>query len=382
MSLARTLPLRVEPLPGEALDSWLEALAHRHGVHFGDVLHQCGITSAGPGGWIRLLDRYTLARIAQVTGLSPCEVDAMALPPNPGAPTGANTNVARMLPSGPWDWRANSRYCPQCLNDTGGRWKLSWRMNWTFACLTHNCLLADACPECRCDQRRLAHAMREVPLPGRCRGVRLRDSTGALRACDAPLASSRLIDLSKRTALLDAQQQVMDLLLAVAPGAPQDDHGKFAELTSLRVLMRWVAKRVDYSQLEPEAVLASCDPGCRNLLAPAAGRAASNTAAETAARMATALTILNSRSVAEATRTWRDLMVSAPHGRINRLTESDQNALIPRIRSAHCNAYADANAQYKLHRHFTTTAVKHQCDRRGWNRGEYERISAQQQCAR
>lgn len=40
---ARTLPLRVEPLPGEAIDSWLEAVARTHRATFGSVLDQCGI---------------------------------------------------------------------------------------------------------------------------------------------------------------------------------------------------------------------------------------------------------------------------------------------------------------------------------------------------
>ncbi|GAB3107060.1 hypothetical protein GCM10027160_03240 [Streptomyces calidiresistens] len=39
-----------------------------------------------------------------------------------------------------------SRHCPACLEQTGGRWKLSWRLGWSFACLEHGCLPADARP--------------------------------------------------------------------------------------------------------------------------------------------------------------------------------------------------------------------------------------------
>jgi hypothetical protein len=38
MTLARTFPIRPAPLPREALDSWLEALAHQLNVRLGDVL--------------------------------------------------------------------------------------------------------------------------------------------------------------------------------------------------------------------------------------------------------------------------------------------------------------------------------------------------------
>jgi hypothetical protein len=382
MSPGRTLPLRVEPLPGEALDSWLEALAHRHGVHFGDVLHQCGITSTGPGGWIRLLGHDTLLHIAQVAGLSLCDVDAMALPRNPGAPTGTSMCLARVLPAGPWDWRANSRYCPHCLNDTGGRWKLLWRLNWTFACLAHNCLLADACPECQCDQRRIAHSMTHIPYPGQCRGVRQRDTAGGLRACDAHLASMQPIDLADRPILLDAQQQVMGILLAAAHAAPRDNCGPLAALTSLRVLVRWVAKTIDYAQLEPQTALASCEPGHVNLTAPYSGHIARNAAAETAASIVTALTILNARNTTEATHTWRHLMIAAAHGRIPRLTESDQIALMPRIRSAHSRAYADVNAHHRLCRRFSTSAAKHQVLGRGSTLREERLGKANQHCAR
>ncbi|MEV0669356.1 TniQ family protein [Mycobacterium sp. NPDC050441] len=382
MGAGRTLPLRVEPLPGEALDSWLEALAQRHGVYFGDVLHRCGIASTGPGGWVRLLDRDTFGRIADVTGFSPCDIDAMALPRNPGARTGTSTRLARNLPSGPWDWRANSRYCPHCLNGNGGRWKLVWRLNWTFACLDHNCLLADACPECHCDQRRIAHSMSHIPHPGLCRGVRQRDTTGALHTCEAHLASVQPISLSNSPIFVDAQQQVMGMLLAAAPVAPQDDHGPLAALATLRVLVRWVAKTIDYAQLEPQTVLAAGESGLPNLMAPYSGRAAPNAAAQTAASIVTALSILNAPNITQAAHTWRDFMIAASHGRIHRLTKSDQGALIPSIRSAHSRAYADANAQHKLRRRFSTSAARHNLHDPAPVPGERRLGKAQQYCAR
>ena len=37
MTPVRTLPIRVPPLPGEAIDSWLEAIAHRTDTTFVDL---------------------------------------------------------------------------------------------------------------------------------------------------------------------------------------------------------------------------------------------------------------------------------------------------------------------------------------------------------
>jgi hypothetical protein len=44
MTLLRTLPIRVAPLPGEALDSWLDALALRMRMPTGDLLTSVGLT--------------------------------------------------------------------------------------------------------------------------------------------------------------------------------------------------------------------------------------------------------------------------------------------------------------------------------------------------
>lgn len=42
MSSPRTLPIRLTPLPGEALDSWLEALAERLHTNVFDLFRFAG----------------------------------------------------------------------------------------------------------------------------------------------------------------------------------------------------------------------------------------------------------------------------------------------------------------------------------------------------
>lgn len=117
-------------------------------------------------------------------------------------------------------------------------------------------------------------------------------------------------------------------------------------------------------------------------MAPYSRRTARNSAAEAAANIATALTILNARNTTKAEKAWRDLMIAAGHGRIRRLTESDQNALIPLIRSAYRRAYADANAQHKLRRRFFTTAAKHKLLGPGCTLGRERFGNAEKHCAR
>ncbi|MGC9543015.1 TniQ family protein [Streptomyces sp. UG1] len=52
MSVVRSLPLRTAPIPGEALDSWLEALAAQLRTPMGDLLCEVGLPDQHrPHGW-------------------------------------------------------------------------------------------------------------------------------------------------------------------------------------------------------------------------------------------------------------------------------------------------------------------------------------------
>lgn len=75
----RTLPIRLDPLPEESLDSWLEALARRTATAWGDTLSAVGLTD--PIGkrsndrcrrpcWLGLTARQ-INRLGQATGIAP-----------------------------------------------------------------------------------------------------------------------------------------------------------------------------------------------------------------------------------------------------------------------------------------------------------------------
>ena len=131
---ARTLPLRVPPVPGEAIDSWLEALARRSQVTVGTLTAALGWPlPASPGGLVAGIPAQVLRRLEHQAGLPAGRLDDAVLD--------------RYLPLGPVR-RRGSRYCPSCLAERDGRWLLSWRLGWVFACTTHDVLLCDTCPAC------------------------------------------------------------------------------------------------------------------------------------------------------------------------------------------------------------------------------------------
>ena len=134
MSPGRTLPLRVPIVPGEALDSWLEALARRSQVTVGTLTAALGWpVPANPGGLVSGIPGHVLRRVEEQAGLPAGRLDVAVLD--------------RYLPLGPIR-RRGSWYCPSCLAERDGRWLLIWRLGWVFACPAHGVLLCDTCPAC------------------------------------------------------------------------------------------------------------------------------------------------------------------------------------------------------------------------------------------
>ena len=132
MVAVRTLPIRVAPLPGEAIDSWLHASAARMGVSWGEFRGTLGLAPPrfGLDTWVVQLLPQEMASIAAATDLDPADIAAMTLSHFAGRVLQINTATRRL--SGPTLWRgAGSPYCPRCLAEMGGRWLLRWRTGWS-----------------------------------------------------------------------------------------------------------------------------------------------------------------------------------------------------------------------------------------------------------
>jgi hypothetical protein len=149
------IPIRLPPLPGEALDSWLEAYAQLLHVTVGGIFALAGLNwdpaarENGHKPWLYYLDEQARAALSAVCGVPAATLADMTLARYQG--TGlATADAPPGVPRTPRWWRQpiGSRYCPHCLAANGGRWMLTWRIPWTFACRAHRVLLADTCPGC------------------------------------------------------------------------------------------------------------------------------------------------------------------------------------------------------------------------------------------
>ncbi|WP_084195971.1 TniQ family protein [Streptosporangium amethystogenes] len=177
MNSQRTLPIRVLPLPGEALDSWFEAIAHRLHTPLGELMPQLGLTRRLhvenhlmdiPLDWTILLREHEAAVIADVTGTNTKTIRTMTLEHYHQRALQIDRITRRVVPQVLWGRSRGSRFCSDCLAADAGRWRLLWRLGWAFACPAHNRLLADLCPDCRRVQRKYPHAKYVVPQPGLC----------------------------------------------------------------------------------------------------------------------------------------------------------------------------------------------------------------------
>lgn len=192
------LPVRVAPVAGEAIDSWLEALARSLELSLGQLFGLLGISKRRQHALVRRLTPAEIAILVEGTGVPAPVLLAMTLSRYNGTATELDDNTGLVNRSFPFAERAGSRYCPECLVETAGRWQLQWRLGWSFVCVRHSCFLVDICPDC-------ARRARKEPTPLRC-------AVPSRCPCGADLASSRVVTLPKAHAIVAAQQIILDLI--------------------------------------------------------------------------------------------------------------------------------------------------------------------------
>ncbi|WTW96107.1 TniQ family protein [Streptomycetaceae bacterium NBC_01309] len=218
MTQPRTLPLRLEPLPGEALDSWLEALAHRLHTPLGNLMAGLGLPARK--GRPRPAERgITLlaqeaAAIAFATGVSSRQINAMTNSHYQGTALMIDSATGLVNRSALWGRGRGSRFCPDCLAANGGRWQLWWRLGWAFVCPWHRRLLADNCPACERPQRREPPSRYLVPALGRCGNPRPGQANGSRVRCPGDLTAAHTLVFPESHPALSAQRRLLGAIAA------------------------------------------------------------------------------------------------------------------------------------------------------------------------
>lgn len=289
---ARVLPLRVQPASGEAIDSWLETTAARMHLPLGALAHRLELTAVARPRWILCLSDREAAVLATATGTSSRAVKAMTLAAYDGRALEIDAEALNLDSEFPYGPLPGSRYCPDCLSASAGRWQLSWRLGWSFACTQHRRLLADRCP--RCDSRpRSRQTYREIPTPTLCR-------------CGQDLTRTRTALLPSGHPILGGQRRLNALL-----SDESATFGVFMPLTPRRAVLETIRslsnRTLNFASKHGLSSVTAAKLGeARNGLLSAAQRAraqnalnpaAPTTAVETAVGVTAAINILEAPSV-------------------------------------------------------------------------------------
>ncbi|SBU96835.1 TniQ protein [Streptomyces sp. Ncost-T6T-1] len=207
---AERLSYVVEPLPGEALDSWTEAYARELLVTAHDFLTFVGLPRAFTERMVIRLLPEEEEILTRVTGVDPTRLRGMTLEPLDGI-TVTLRPATRGLASPPhWRRHRASRFCPMCLADSGGRWQLAWRNPWAFACLQHHVLLVDDCPSGGHRPHPAGRHPAGVTAAGKCTMARRLPGTSAQarRPCGADLSGMLPEHIAVASMIITAQRYV------------------------------------------------------------------------------------------------------------------------------------------------------------------------------
>jgi hypothetical protein len=238
-AVPRTLPIRLPPLPGEALDSWMGAIMHRSSIDLRDLLIAAGAPFPSRADhtpdYTTYLTTEEADRLARITGTDTALLHAMTLRRYDGYALALHDTRRVVRRVRLWGRGVGSRYCPRCLAEGDGRWPLRWRLTWSIACAHHHVLLAHTCPACgRWPHRRpsISHQVRQHECSAR---------TSDGRTCRADLTQSEVVPLPPVSPVLDAQEWVNSLLSRIEAG--DDDpylREAFTDLTAIaaRSLLR------------------------------------------------------------------------------------------------------------------------------------------------
>ena len=152
------LPLALEPLPDESWPSYLTRRAAQHETTLAGLGTHLGLRdrrSRWPGRFGVELAPADVQRVAPLLGLAPAQVEHMQLRTYDQLAfdlngLGDNSAIAgtRAATHTAWVWLAGSTFCPRCLDQDEGAWRLAWRIPWNTACLQHQVGLLGACAKC------------------------------------------------------------------------------------------------------------------------------------------------------------------------------------------------------------------------------------------
>ncbi|WP_425607022.1 TniQ family protein [Ornithinimicrobium faecis] len=152
------LPLALAPLQDEAWPSYLTRQAAQHGTTLAGMGSHLGLRDARgrwPGRFGVTMAETEAARVAPMLSLAPKQVQRMQLAAYHqlafdlgGLAHNSAIGGTRATVHAAWVWLAGTTFCPLCLVEDDGVWRLMWRIPWITTCIRHEVGFHGTCHAC------------------------------------------------------------------------------------------------------------------------------------------------------------------------------------------------------------------------------------------
>ena len=167
-------------------------------VPLGSIVRALRLPVALRPRWTTWLSAEQIDVVATAAGIASSVVESMTLGAYDGVALKLDPTTHRLDATFPFGAVRWSRFCPRCLSESNGRWKLEWRLGWAFACVRHNAVLVDHCPGCGKHKRRQQN-YRFVPSPATCK-------------CGHDLSAATTIEFAYAHPIIRAQTRIYDVI--------------------------------------------------------------------------------------------------------------------------------------------------------------------------
>lgn len=243
------LPVSVEPVRGEAIDSWLERLAYMNGLSTADLMRTLTDSAGGKPRFLTLApDPRVVARLARLGGVPAGAVRSMTLAAHPAAVDlhgldPADGGSFRVVAARGWVSGHGTQLCPRCLA-ADHVWRLVWRLPIVAVCAQHSCLLATRCPGCLRPFRDQGHS----PLRPSGSGLQCGNPVGHGPAQHCPHLLTEIVFRPAPERAVATQQRIDRALSGEhvqVVGEQQANSAYLTNLRSLTTLLLHLATQVD-----------------------------------------------------------------------------------------------------------------------------------------
>ncbi|MGN7190481.1 TniQ family protein [Curtobacterium sp. SAFR-003] len=203
------LPIVVWPEDDEAFQSWIRRYCCRLRVSPSVLYKAFGLTpketslvatSHGFG-----LPAAITAKLTVATGIPAQTLRDTTFDRYERVPSLEFDQVHRVRRLRGWIKGTHTRFCIQCLLESGGVFQLKWQLGWTFACVKHSAVLTDWCWSCKGPVSVAPPRLQKSPMPFICYRQLNQKEDAPRVLCKADITAGSFEPLEAQNPIIDAQ---------------------------------------------------------------------------------------------------------------------------------------------------------------------------------